>query len=518
MGPLTPAEQAELSQLEAEDAQASASPAKGVLSPAEEEELASLEASHGNTAPRSTDSQLDSAVKGAQNTVSMGYAPQIAGATSAVTDKVLQGLGSLGIGPMKNMPAGAPQPSMRDSYLSGRDGRIADDKASSEANPWSHGAGSVGGAVLTAPLMAGKAVAGAGALGRIGQAAKTGAIMGGAYNPGDTAGEMDPLQLGDRAKNAAMGGAVGGLVSGATEGLRSGVDAAKGAMRKVVRMEPNQAQSYVNNPSKVQGMADQLESQSPETLIQKGNKAKQAATTTLEGLLGAGKTQTEALNSRLADKSILLRPSDWQGLHPELDAHIASTANPYGQIAQEVSVPASLVQKAKQAAQAEAKYSPSHVFDPIGKARAEDMGAKATQLRQMLEEAGGPEVASLNKQMQQNALLSKDVRGMLRNPVAAFKTGSEDKLLKMALADKAAGQVKGGLYDYAGDRGAAAALAKGDVGSGVSGVPIRWLAKQGLKTAYGAGSVVDKLDKAAYGSRAASPSLVQLLQELGRKK
>ncbi len=64
-----------------------------------------------------------------------------------------------------------------------------------------------------------------GILGGIGKGILGGAVQGAVQNPGDVAGKINPLQLPERAENAAFGGVVGGVTGGVTEGVRKGLKA-----------------------------------------------------------------------------------------------------------------------------------------------------------------------------------------------------------------------------------------------------------------------------------------------------
>lgn len=65
-------------------------------------------------------------------------------------------------------------------------------------------------------------------------AAKTGAAMGAAYNPGDEAGVIDPLQIKERAINAAVGGASGAAIQAPLNIISKAARRSKlvGAMKK----------------------------------------------------------------------------------------------------------------------------------------------------------------------------------------------------------------------------------------------------------------------------------------------
>lgn len=100
-------------------------------------------------------------------------------------------------------------------YTAARDRAIAEQRARAERNPISALIGSAGGlvgpsAVTGVAKGASKAAAakgaGSGLAGLVG-----GATAGGAYNPGDTEGELGGLQIADRAPGAVIGGGLGGI-------------------------------------------------------------------------------------------------------------------------------------------------------------------------------------------------------------------------------------------------------------------------------------------------------------------
>ena len=103
-------------------------------------------------------------------------------------------------------------------YVSDRDEGIARLKKESEEHPISSAAGTVGGLVgggiAMSPLAGARA---ANVAGRIAQGAKTGAAMAAAANPGDTEGELNPIQLGERLNNAKTGALFGGGAAAAVE-------------------------------------------------------------------------------------------------------------------------------------------------------------------------------------------------------------------------------------------------------------------------------------------------------------
>jgi hypothetical protein len=138
------------------------------------------------------------------NSASMGYLPQLTAAAS----KLVPDPGKDVDDELRKQGFNLPQ--YDDSYVKTRDETSKRIAQESKENPKAALAGTIGGAIATAPTM-GKAlgVPAAGLIGKLGQAAAGGAAQGALQNPGDTEGQVQPAQLGDRAKNAALGGALG---------------------------------------------------------------------------------------------------------------------------------------------------------------------------------------------------------------------------------------------------------------------------------------------------------------------
>lgn len=161
------------------------------------------------------------AVESAGDVVTLGYAPQIkAGLVEAVhsipfmpeRSKLLAGLTR----PLSEVVSGEAFKDLKPlgSYTETRDQSIKDATALKDANPTASKVGTIAG------LVAAGAAGGSGATSLLGQGAK-GAITAAAMNPGDKEGEISPLQLEQRGKQAAAGGLtallLGGLGAGAAK-------------------------------------------------------------------------------------------------------------------------------------------------------------------------------------------------------------------------------------------------------------------------------------------------------------
>lgn len=106
-------------------------------------------------------------------------------------------------------------------YVKARDAGYATDRRLQESNPYAFVGGNLAGGLVPAiATMGGSAAAsGAGTAANIARGAGTGLAYGALTNPGATEGEIDPLQISDRAKGAAVGGIIGGAIPAIGAGL-----------------------------------------------------------------------------------------------------------------------------------------------------------------------------------------------------------------------------------------------------------------------------------------------------------
>jgi hypothetical protein len=152
------------------------------------------------------------------NAASMGYLPQL----QAMAGKLMPNPNAEVDAKLAAQGFKVQQP--QESYVDARDANIKRLAQQSAEHPYASGAGTVagilGGGALTSAALPLAPAASLGA--RVAQGAKVGAAMGAAANPGDTEGEIDPLQLDKRAKNAAVGAALGGALPVAVEGVKAG--------------------------------------------------------------------------------------------------------------------------------------------------------------------------------------------------------------------------------------------------------------------------------------------------------
>lgn len=153
--------------------------------------------------------KASAALQGFGQAASFGYLPQLQAVTEKyITDPLAE--------KVFDVPAGDT------SYVSKRDKYIAEQERIQKESPMSYGAGFLGGALATPAPFAG-AVKGSGFLANVGKAAGQGAITSALYNPGDEKGDVSPLQLGERVKQAGTGAAIGGTAQGTIGLLGKGV-------------------------------------------------------------------------------------------------------------------------------------------------------------------------------------------------------------------------------------------------------------------------------------------------------
>lgn len=137
----------------------------------------------------------------------MGYLPNIQAASEQVTFPIMSALSG--------------QKVEADQYVKARDAYKQRDVSLQKEAPGSYLAGELAGAVATpVPGMGLLKSSKVGAkLGSAGLAAARGAIGSALYNPGDVAGEVSGLQLGERVKQGAVGGLMGGGMTKSGQGL-----------------------------------------------------------------------------------------------------------------------------------------------------------------------------------------------------------------------------------------------------------------------------------------------------------
>jgi hypothetical protein len=232
---LTDAEKLELAQLQGQVG----SQEKSGLTESEKIELAQLQGATGETTekPASADvplsRKLQAAAQGAGKNVMFGYSPQVNGAIAKGADIARRGndwvADKLGMdklmstqGEMEKQGFKFPEENV---YTDARDANIRYDKQLQKDAPLSYGAGSLAGMIASSVLLpGGQAAEGASLAQKIRNGMKAGALYSGLANPGDTEGEVNPLQMGERLDNAKTGMIIGGAIPAASPMLKNAAD------------------------------------------------------------------------------------------------------------------------------------------------------------------------------------------------------------------------------------------------------------------------------------------------------
>lgn len=173
----------------------------------------------------------EAAIQGFAQGATAGYLPQIQAATEPAIQGALGFFGDDTDAKLKEQGFNIQQPEQ--SYTQRRDQFIAQAKQLEEENPAASTIGQVLGGLSTALLPGTGAARAATGLGRLGQAAATGAAMGALRNPGDVEGEISPLQLEERGKNVLLDAATGAVFQGGVEGVGAFGKVLKGAGGKI---------------------------------------------------------------------------------------------------------------------------------------------------------------------------------------------------------------------------------------------------------------------------------------------
>ncbi len=194
--------------------------------------------------------------------VAAGYLPQI----EAGTERAISGgLGLLGMGPdaaddkLRKQGFNVPE----QSYVKSRDQNIARMNKYAQDVPGYYYGGQVGGVLATAPLISkniarlpGMATSAAGLLGKATQAAASGAIQGAIQNPGDTAGEVNPIQAKERLNNATTGAAIGGGLSVAGSALQKIPSFSKKVSSALTGLSQNDINTYAKATDEVNSLIE----------------------------------------------------------------------------------------------------------------------------------------------------------------------------------------------------------------------------------------------------------------------
>lgn len=207
--PLTEQEAAELAQIESELKRRSTD-----LSPRDAAELAAIDAELGSRSGGVGQAALSGFGQGA----TLGYLPQLQAGVEQGVDYLtsfIPGSASNVDEQLRDQGFGVPE----QTYVESRDKFAQDIQTQQQQNPGAFTAGQIGGALASGIATGGSGTAAASTLGKVAQAAKTGGAYGFLQNPGDTEGELSPLQIQERIKNASIGAVTGAAAQGAMSGV-----------------------------------------------------------------------------------------------------------------------------------------------------------------------------------------------------------------------------------------------------------------------------------------------------------
>lgn len=214
---------------------------------------ADLEAIIKSYGPEKSFNRGAAAVEGFGQGLTMGYTPQINALAEKPATGLLNAIASSKLGAkMLDVPQ---NPNVQaDDYTQARDYYANRTAQLAKDNPGTYGAAAFGGGLISAFAMpGGKVFQGAGKLAKLGNAAVMGAGQGFVANPGETTGEISPLQLGARVGNAELGAGLGvGLTA---LPMIPGAIAAGGKklMSAVLGPSTQAIDKYLQNPEAIRG-------------------------------------------------------------------------------------------------------------------------------------------------------------------------------------------------------------------------------------------------------------------------
>lgn len=202
--------------------------------PSKAESWASVNAPVQPTQPQT--STGEALIAGIGKGATLGYLPQIQAATEPMIQSGLQSLFGDNVD-AKLKQQGFTLPQDNSTYTQRRDAQIAYQNQMAQEHPVANLTGEIvggAGAALAPGALAGRVGMAAIATpatfgGRLLQASRAGAVIGAVRNPGDTRGEINPLQAPERVKNAAMDAATGAVFQGGLEALGKTGSAIKSA-------------------------------------------------------------------------------------------------------------------------------------------------------------------------------------------------------------------------------------------------------------------------------------------------
>lgn len=427
--PLTPEEQKELELLEKQYG-GGAQAGTGGLTPEEQAELQALEAQYGQGTPQAEPqgdvlSPLEAGLESFGQVAAMGYLPQAQAGTQKAIDALFGSPTAEADAKLKEQGFSLPE---EESYVEARDSYIDRGEKLSEENPLASTVGTglgIGASMLAPGMAAGK---GAGFLSGMGRGAVAGGAQGAAYNPGDEEGEVDPLQLGDRALNAGIGATLGGAIGGAT--------------------------GIAGKLAKRQKMTDQIKDSAG-----LGDMVKGEVDYTLAGVkqnyISPRRAQVKELISGI--DNIDVNPDRIKGVSPGLDryAKALSKNTPEGQVRANLTGPKA--DRLKRVLDARASYKNATAYGDPEVLKSGETAKKAADLMRKKIYGKAPEAEKLNAEIS-DAMRLSDVIGRKAKtaPIAATKGApGTDKGVLVDKIQKMSGRAGESLEDLSGRIGTA---------------------------------------------------------------
>jgi hypothetical protein len=392
---LTPQEMQELAELEELEALEAEEAKHAAASMPQEQGLKGGSFNPANIARTAMDALgFDTAAAGprALNSMTMGYLPQIVGGAKAL--------------------AGG-------DYVAERDKVNASLAEDARRSPVSSTVGTlVGGAAAAAPM----------ATTGIVKNAAVAAGAGAAYNPGDEAGKVDPIQAGGRAKNAALSALIGAGVGVAGKGIQYG--AQKAADVRMVKDGAGLAKNVKGQIDK--GLSNFNEQQIAPRMDKLRSFLKGKSIEVNPERIAKGGFEKYA--GKLTEKAVASQP---QGLS------VAGGKAPVPPA--RVSIPAERGLRLKQSLDSAANYGKSKPHDPSAVARGEDAFAAANSVRSKLSELG-PEVDQINSEVAERLALRNALDGKTgTSPIEAIqvKPGTSNYSLVKSIDEGAGSDLVG---------------------------------------------------------------------------
>lgn len=197
-------------------------------------------------------------------------------------------------------------------YTKIRDDVYHDLKKDEETNPVASGLGKISGTAVSllpfGPASAGYIAKGGSTLARAARAMVPGGAYGAVVNPGAREGEVNPLQVGSRVKNAALGAVTGAATQGLVEGVPKGIAAVgRGLKNKAEKLAES-----ATGATRVQ--AEKFQEGAGRDLLDKGlvkfADAPGDIAKRLESAIENAKTNVDDILTTLDDAGIKIKRSD----------------------------------------------------------------------------------------------------------------------------------------------------------------------------------------------------------------